>query len=171
MANYTWYYVFAAELVSPYSLSASELPPSRNTFPASLFPDPSIAFQYTLDGKVTKSVEFGSSKKLDIAKCSKSDFQYWAIAQYLPVAGGIAILGELTKVVAVSETRYSDLKFSVFDELVLVKVVGAPDEVVMTAFHYRTTGFTLTVSCSIGPSGMNVISIRGDPHLARCFAV
>ena len=66
----TWYYVFSAELMAPYSLSANELPPSHSLFPATSFPTTAIAFQHTLDGRVTKMANFLSDTKLDIAQCA-----------------------------------------------------------------------------------------------------
>ena len=106
IGGYTWYYILAAELNSSYSMSASELPPSHSTFPATSFPK-SIAFQYTLDETVTKTANFGSDTKLDVAQCNKTDFQYWIIAPYFP--NGLALLGELDKVTSVSEARFSDI--------------------------------------------------------------
>ena len=165
--NYTWYYIFAAELASPYSLSASELPPSHNTFPSTSFPTPSVAFQYTLDGRVTNVTNFGSNVKLDIAKCGKSDFQYWVVAPYQP--NDIALLGELTKIVAVSETRYSDFRFDSTENLLTVRVSGAPGEVVTTSIYYKGPGTTQTFSCNIGPSGANLLYIPGDdPTKIQC---
>lgn len=167
--TFTWYYIFAAELTSPYSLSAKELPPSHTTFPATSFPSSSVAFQYTLDGRVTKVTNFGSDTKLDIAQCGKSDFQYWVIAPYLP--NNIALLGELTKIIAVSETRYGDLWFSSSDNTLTVKVSGAPNEVVMTTFFYKNTESTRTISCYVGPTGVNILSIGDDVKKASCIAV
>ena len=167
--SFTWYYVFAAELTAPYSLSANELPPSHSMFPATSFPTTAVAFQYTLDGRVTKMVNFGSDTKLDIAQCGKSDFQYWVIAPYLP--NNLSLLGELTKIIAVSETRYSDFRFISYSNTLMVKVSGAPNEVVMTSFYYKNTGTTRTISCYIGTTGMNILSIGDDPKLASCIVM
>ena len=166
--DFTWYYVFAAELSSTYSLSAAELPPSHSTFPATSFPIASVAFQYTLDGKTTKIVDFGSDTKLDIARCCKSDFQYWVIAPYLP--NNITLLGELTKLIAVSETRYSDFKFITYYNTLMLKVSGEPNEVVVSSFYYRNSDELRTVSCTIGPSGTNRLSIGSYPG-GNCYAI
>ena len=166
---FTWYYIFAAELTVLYSLSANELPPSHSMFPATSFPSTAVAFQYTLDGRVTKMVEFGSDKKLDIVQCDKSDFQYWVIAPYLP--NNLSLLGELTKIIAVSETRYSEFIFISYSNTLMMKVRGAPNEVVMTSFYYKNTGTTQTISCYIGTTGINILSIGDDPKAASCTAM
>ena len=150
----TWYYILAAELTSSYSMSASELPPSRSTFPATSFPK-SIAFQYTLDKKVTKTADFGADMKLDVATCGKSDFQYWVIAPYLP--NQFALLGELDKVTTVSEARFSDFEFSQND--VMMKVSGVPKEVVSVTFYDMNKKNTVIISCTIGSGGTNQLSV------------
>ena len=114
-------------------------------------------------------VEFGSDTELDIAQCSKSDFQYWVIAPYL--TNNLSLLGELTKIIAVSETRYSDFRFISYSNTVMVKVNGAPNEVIMTSFYYKNTGSTQTISCTIGTTGMNMLTIGDDPKLASCSAM
>ena len=100
--GFTWYYIFAAELKDPYSLYVKELPPSHSTFPATSWPSfdgQNLAFQYTLDGRVTKMVDFGSdSYWTSHIQCDESNFQYWIIAPCLP-----NLLGELTKIIALSE--------------------------------------------------------------------
>ena len=168
--SFTWYYIFAAELIGgSYSLSANELPHSHSMFPATSFPKTTVAFQYTLDGRITKMLDFGSDTKLDIAQCDKSDFQYWVIAPYLP--NNLSLLGELTKIVTVSETRYSDFRFISYSNVLTLKVSGAPNEVVMTSFYYKNTGTTHTISCYIGTTGINTLSIGDDPNLASCIAM
>jgi hypothetical protein len=166
---FTWYYIFAAELTAPYSLSANELPPSHSTFPATSFPTIAVAFQYILDGRVMKMVHFGLDTKLDIVQCDKSDFQYWVIAPYLP--NNLILLGELTKIITVSETRYSDFRFVSYSNTLMLRVSGAPNETVMTSFYYNSTGTTQTISCFIGTTGINLLSIGDDPKLASCSAM
>ena len=152
----TWYYILAAELTSSYSMSASELPPSHSTFPATSFPR-SIAFQYTLNRTVTKTADFGSDTKLDVEECGKSDFQYWVIAPCLP--NGIALLGELDKVTTVSEVRFSD--FVVSDSDVTMKVNGVPTEQVSVTLYDVNKKKTMEISCTISDSGTNTLSV-GD---------
>ena len=103
VGSITWYHVFAAELVGDYDLSAKEFPPSRTTFPQTTFPQ-SVAFQYTLDGTVTRRANFGTDTALRVSMCGEADFQYWIIAPVLN--NGLVLFGELTKIVPVSGTRF-----------------------------------------------------------------
>ena len=80
-------------------MHASELPPSRNTKPRTSFPK-SLAFTYTLDGKIQKAMDFTGS--IDIAACSVTDFQYWSLAPIME--NGWALLGELNKIIPISQT-------------------------------------------------------------------
>ena len=125
-------------------MSASELPPSHSTFPMSSFPK-SIAFQYTLDKTVTKTVDFSSDSKLDVAQCDKSDFQYWVIAPYF--SNGYALLGELNKITSVSEARFSDIVTS--GDTVTIKISGVPTEEVSVTFYDMTNKKMEVVSCTI----------------------
>ena len=135
-------------------MSSSELPPSHSTFPATSFPK-SIAFQYSLDKTVTKTADFGSDTKLDVAECGKSDFQYWVIAPYFP--SGIALFGELDKVTTVSETRFSD--FVTSDSDTTMKVNGVPTEEVSVTLYDMNQKKTIVIACTIGNSGMNTLSV------------
>ena len=163
---YTWYYILAAELSSPYSMSASELPPSHSTFPMSSFPK-SIAFQYTLDKTVTKTVDFGSDTKLDIAQCGKSDFQYWGIAPYF--SNGYALLGELDKIISVSEARFSDIVTS--GDTVTMKVSGVPTEEVSVTFYNMSSKKTVVVACTISDSGINEAIIADSGGTVSCNGI
>ena len=60
-----------------------------------------------LDKFITKTAEFGSDTKLNVAQCGKYDFQYWVIAPYF--SSGYALLGEVDKVTSVSEAHFSDI--------------------------------------------------------------
>ena len=53
----------------------------------------------------------------------------------------------------------------------MVKVTRAPNEVVMTSLYYKNTGTTQTISCTIGTTGVNMLSIGDDPKLASCIAM
>ena len=152
----TWYYILAAELTSSYSMAANELPPSQSTFPVTSFPK-SFAFQYTLDKTVTKTADFGSDTKLDVAQCGKSDFQYWVIAPYF--SNGFALLGELDKVTTVSEARFSD--FVTSEDDVTMKVSGVPTEEVSVTFYDMKNKKTVVISCTISDYGTNQISLAG----------
>ena len=74
-------HVFATELVEDYDLSAKEFPPFHTTFPKTTFPQ-SVAFQYTLDGTVTRRANFGTDTALimRVSMCGETDFQHWIIA-------------------------------------------------------------------------------------------
>ena len=85
MGSITWYHVFAAELVEDYNLSANEFPPSRTTFPQTTIPQ-SVAFQYTLDGTVTRRANFGTDTALRVSMCGEADFQYWITTQRRTIA-------------------------------------------------------------------------------------
>ena len=146
-----------------YVLTAKELPPSRFTFPASSLPGPTSAFQYALDGTVTKIVEFGTEDdfgpdtKLSISQCGKSDFQYWMIPPN-QTSNGVTLLGELNKIVPVSAARFSDIILS--DNDVMVKVNGVPSEKVPVTLYNKSThdDKIQVVDCTISESGVNWLS-------------
>lgn len=152
IGRWTWYYILTAELTSPYSMSPTELPPSHSTFPATSFPK-SIAFQYTLDKKVTDMADIGSDMKLEVAECGKSDFQYWVIAPHFP--NGLALLGELDKVTTVSEARFGP-PVIIGDE-VSMAVNGVPTENVSVTFYDVNKKTTMNVACTISDSGTNQV--------------
>ena len=131
-------------------MSANELPPSHSTFPATSFPK-SIAFQYTLDKAVTKTVDFGSDTKLNVAQCGKSDFQYWVIAPY--ISNGYALLGELDKVTPVSEARFSGFVTSEYD--VVMMISGVPTEQVSVTFYDMKNQKTVVIACTVSDFGTN----------------
>lgn len=121
-------------------------------------------------GKTTKVINIASyDTKLDITQCDKTDFQYWIIAPYL--TSDVALLGELNKIVTVSETRYSDLRLSTSDTTLTMKVKGAPDKLVLTSFYYIKSDTIKTVSCYIGTTGTNLLSIDDDPNKASCSPI
>ena len=135
-------------------MSANELPPSHSTFPATSFPK-SVAFQYTLDKAVTKTVDFGSDTKLNVAQCGKSDFQYWVIAPYF--SNGYALLGELDKVTPVSEARFSG--FVTSEDDVMMMISGVPTEQVSVTFYDMKNQKTVVIACTISDFGTNQLSI------------
>ena len=147
-------------------MSASELPPSHSTFPMSSFPK-SIAFQYTLDKTVTRTVDFSSDSKLDVAQCGKSDFQYWVIAPYF--SNGYALLGELNKITSVSEARFSDIVTS--GDTVTIKISGVPTEEVSVTFYDMTNKKMEVVSCTISDSGVNQVTVDGSGSTASCKGI
>ena len=107
MNGWTWYHILAADMVSDYTLVPADLPPSSSTFPASSFPG-MLAFTYRIDGVVTSVTEFSDEKPLAVPKCGRADFRYWVVAPVIPYLN-LALLGDLTKVISVSETRFTQI--------------------------------------------------------------
>ena len=128
-------------------MHASELPPSTNVKPRTSFP-PSLAYTYTLDGTVVKAMNFTGT--LDIPECSVTDFQYWTLSPIM--ANGWALLGELNKVLPVSETRVVDIITSNGD-IHVVYLSGEPGEVVPMTVYDTGSGTTEVTSCTIDSSG------------------
>ena len=114
-----------------------------------------VAFQYTLDGKVTQLGDIGSDGKLVVPKCEKSDFQAWTLAPYFE--NGWALLGELNKIVSVSEARF----FQIMNENGNYTFVlrGVPEEKVTVTFYEQSTKKTMPVDCNIGETGFSVLKI------------
>ena len=83
----------------------------------------------------------------------------------------MSLLVELTKIIAESETRYSEFTFISYSNTLMMKVRGAPNEVVMTSFYHKNTGITQIISCYIGTTGINILSIRNDLIVASCTAM
>ena len=146
----TWYYIISGKMESPYTMKASELPPSKNTKPRSNFPN-SLAFTYTLDGMVQKAMKFTGS--LSIPECSVTDFQYWILAPIFD--NGWALLGELNKIIPVSETRFIDL--SVVGDAYIAHLVGVQGEKVPVSVYNTHNETTTVYTCTIGPSGSSVL--------------
>ena len=94
-------------MASDYTLPPADLPPSSSIFPASSFPG-MLAFTYRIDGVVTSVTEFSDEKPLAVPKCGRGDFRYWLVAPVIPYLN-IALLGDLTKVISVSETRFTQI--------------------------------------------------------------
>jgi hypothetical protein len=152
ISQYTWYYVLAANLKSTYQLNVTELPPSENVKPQSNFPQ-SVGVRYTLDGKVTGSVEV--TNQLSISSCDKKDFQYWMIAPVLPGAGG-SLLGELDKVVPISEQRV--LTVILFGDTYVIKLRGAPNEVISMTTYSTADSKTTSISCTLDSTGAGTLA-------------
>ena len=154
MTQWTWYHILAAEITDTYKLNVAELPPSHSVFPKSDFPS-SVAFRNDLTGKVIEVVNFTSSSSLTIEPCSRQDFKYWTIAPLLE-GTGMAILGELDKVITVSETRFKGI--SRFGSGYVVSLVGAPGEAVFITV-YTVTGTTTVVTCRTSSGGTAILHI------------
>lgn len=169
IGQFTWYYLFTADLSTPYSLKAKELPPSHSTYPATSLPFPTIAFQYTLDGNITNVTDFGPNgsigpdTSLYISQCSKATFQYWVIPPYFPF--GYTLMGELNKIVPVSEQRFSDITIS--ENIVKIRVRGVPAEKVNVTLYDRAMHKQQVVNCIISESGYNWLIVGGE---LLCYA-
>ena len=100
--------------------------------------------------------DFGPDTKLNISQCNKSDFQYWVIPPYL-MSHGLILLGELNKVVPVSEARFSDIILTVDD--IMAKVNGVPSEKVPVTVYNIFTKKTQIINCIISMSGVNILSL------------
>ena len=125
-----------------YVLKPSELPPSRSVFPKTSFPQ-SLAFRYNLDGSVTEGDVFS---QISIPVCDRHDFQYWVIAPLLP-ASDFALLGELNKIIPVSETRFQNILWD--SKGYIIHVLGDPGENVTVSIYDILLGRTFSASCQI----------------------
>ena len=130
----------------------SDLPPSHSVFPATSFP-PSVAFTYDLTGKVLAVQDFPST--ITIAPCTRN-FQYYAIAPLLG-SSGMALLGELNKMIPVSETRF--VQVEQFGPAFAAYLVGAPGEVVVITVYVHSSRTTQTVTCNMPSSGTAVLNL------------
>ena len=135
---------------SPYTMKASELPPSKNTKPRTTFPS-SLAFTYTLDGVIQKAMNFTGA--LSIPECSVTDFQYWSLAPIFN--NGWALLGELNKIIPVSETRFIDL--TLLRGSYVVYLSGVQGEKVPVTLYDTHNEKAIVYICVIGPSGGSVL--------------
>ena len=159
----TWYYILGADVSSDYSMPLTDLPPSHSLKPMTAFPQ-SIAVQYDISGAVSKPVMISgktdpSEVMLPISKCSTTDFQYWLIAPVLPKVQ-MALLGDLSKVVSMSEQRV--LTVIEFGTTYVVKLRGVPGEkVTMTTMGY-TTGKMAAFPATIGQDGVGTIAISSS---------
>ena len=153
----TWYYTLAADLLEDYKLYPSDLPPSRTVFPKTSFPD-SIAFTHSLtgpsgQGTVTGMQKFSADDPLTIKACGRSDFKYWSIAPILP-GTDMAVLGELNKIVTVSETRFFKAARLDDDGSYEMSVMGEPGEKVFVSVYSTSgSGSLTTVKCDIPSTG------------------
>jgi hypothetical protein len=155
VGSFTWYYIISGTMASTYKMHASELPPSKNTKPKTSFP-PSLAFTYTLDGKVQKAMNLTGT--LDIAACSVTDFQYWSLAPILE--NGWALLGELNKIIPVSETRFMDLAVE-SNDISVGYLAGVPGEMVSITAYDTGSGRTEVYRCTIGADGNSAFYFPG----------
>jgi len=112
-----------------------------------------VAFQYTLDGTVTRRTNFGTDTALRVSMCGEADFQYWIIAPVLK--NGLVLFGELTKIVPVSETRFKS--FINVGDTYIILLEGVPEEKVTLTVFDSSSLKTDLVECTIGLSGSAVL--------------
>lgn len=93
--------------------------------------------------------------KLTINSCDRNDFQYWYIAPVFDGTGG-ALLGELNKIVPISEQRV--LTVIKFGNEYVVKLRGAPGEVVSMSTFDMESGKVYTVDCTMDSTGAGTLS-------------
>lgn len=149
VAGLTWYYVLIADLKKSAYIMGQDLPPSKNYKPRSDF-GLFVAARCDLNGNCFDGQNFTGSSAIRASQTAPQDFQYWIIAPFLPGIG-TAVLGELNKVVTMSETRFKDITYS-GNEYVFT-VAGAPGEVVtLSIFGYYTRIMTY-VSCKVPDAG------------------
>ena len=141
-----------------YQLHLTELPPSQSVKPQSFFP-PALAIQYTLDGTISRtSILNENTDYLLISKCGRSDFQYWMIAPLLPNTN-IALLGELDKVVTVSEQRV--LTIMTIGSTFIVRLRGAPMEIINMSV-IDTNSKLNSIQCTITSDGIGGATVMSS---------
>ena len=125
IGQFTWYYIFAGDLSPPYTLTSKELPstphsqPALYQYPQLYFNTPWMAMCQELQNLGTPS-DFRPDTKLNISQCGKIDFHYCIIPPYL-TSRGLILLGELDKIVPVSEARFSGISITADDVMVNFK--------------------------------------------------
>jgi len=178
-----WDHVLAADLTDPFSLYPAHLYPTRadavlrgggganalrsipplETIPVkkNLTPPPLLA--YTLNSTSmdlsTLQVQypFDDSHPIVLPSCGVTDFSLWHTAPLFALGspGGVALLGELTKFVPVSEARFYDLQ--VGGDGISVGVSGLAGEYVGISFWVESTESVTTVQCTISGSGRSTL--------------
>ena len=145
----------AANLQEDYAMTISELPPSHNTFPRTYMK--AVLFLYDVrSGKVSNIEEVSSDTVVTVSKCSEMDFKYMVVAPVLP--NGLALLGELTKFITVSETRFVDMDVS--KDITTISLFGIPSEVKLTVYNVTSPSYC-TIDCVISDSGYATLHLMG----------
>ena len=145
----------AADLQEDYAMAISELPPSHNTFPRTYMK--AVVFQYDVrTGKVSTLEDVTTGSVITVTKCTKADFKYMVVAPILP--NGLALLGELTKFVTVSETRFVEVTTS--GNRVFATLAGDPAETVSVTV-YNSTVYS-TIDCVIGSNGYATLAVETE---------
>ena len=159
VAQWTWYYIIAGELLSDYTIYANELPPSHHTKPKTEILK-SLAFTYILDGQVSNATIFTDTLFFPIT--TTTNFHYWSLAPILN--NGWALLGELNKIIPVSETHINNILNVGMDYL--VSITGVEGEKVSMTAYDTASSQAAVYSCTISPSGQNTLYLPGGPCVA-----
>ena len=104
----------------------------------------------------------GAANAIDFTACGKWDFQTWALAP-VDAASGFALLGEQSKWVPVSATRFSELEHSVSTGRSGAAVTAKGifrEEIEVSWYHRLIDGFQTVVKCTVGESGTVRVSME-----------
>ena len=143
--------ILGVDLVSPYTVSLGELPlPPSGAVKAKEY----VAFKPYFSGKVGAANNVTS---LAVPACGRGDYQYWVLAPV--VQDGVVLLGEMGKVVSVSETRFKSVKYT--KGAVDVTMAGAPGEMVTVAATVGSKSMAglRYFTCPVPSSGMTTLSV------------
>ncbi len=99
---------------------------------------------------------------IPLTKCGRDDFQYWAVAPVFPGTGG-AFLGELNKIMSVSAQRV--LTVIKFGNTYVVKLRGAPGEVVYMSTYDLKSSKIVTANCTMASDGTGAVSFSDATQL------
>jgi hypothetical protein len=118
-----YHMLLGADLKNSYDMSLKELPMPSNVTSR---PSATIAYQSNFGGIVTSVKNISSS--FSIPSCGRKDYQYWIFA---PVVNeDLVFLGEPSKVISISKTRFQSITYD--GSSVSVEMRGVPSEVVTT---------------------------------------
>lgn len=143
--------VLGAELVTPYTVSIGELPiPPSGATKAKEY----VAFQPSFSGKISTAM---SVTTLALPACGRADYQYWVLAPV--VLDELVFLGEVGKVVSLSETRFESIAYS--SNAVNVTMAGTAGEMVTVAVTIgsKSTEGLYYFTCKIPSSGMTTLTL------------
>ena len=143
--------VLGVELVSSYTVSLGELPlPPGGAVKAK----DSVAFKPSFSGKISAAEHVTS---LAVSACGRADYQYWVLAPV--VLDSVVLLGEMGKVVSVSETRFKSVTNTT--DAVNVTMAGTAGEMVTVAATVGTKSMAGVryFTCPIPSSGVTTLSV------------
>ena len=143
--------ILGVNLISPYNVSLGELPlPPSGAAKAKEY----VAFQPSFSGKVNAAMNVTS---LPVPVCGRADYQYWVLAPV--VQDMVVFLGEMGKVVSLSETRFKSIAYTATS--VSVTMAGTAGEMVTVAatIGSKSTEGLYYFTCKIPSSGMTTLSL------------